>query len=59
MAQTIAAIATASAPGGIGVVRISGENAKAVADKVFKSKSNISRVFYQKFIRRISVRSGQ
>ena len=40
MAQTIAAIATASAPGGIGVVRISGENAKAVADKVFKSKSN-------------------
>ena len=26
---------------------------------VFKSKSNISRVFYRKFIRRISVRSGQ
>ncbi|MBR2152305.1 MAG: tRNA uridine-5-carboxymethylaminomethyl(34) synthesis GTPase MnmE [Clostridia bacterium] len=39
MAQTIAAIATASAPGGIGVVRISGDDAKKIADKVFKSKS--------------------
>lgn len=39
MSQTIAAIATASAPGGIGVVRISGHDAKKIADKVFKSKS--------------------
>ncbi len=35
--DTIAAIATASAPAGIGVVRISGKDACAVADRVFKS----------------------
>ena len=40
MSKTIAAIATASAPGGIGVVRISGPEAKKVADKVFYSKQN-------------------
>lgn len=37
--QTIAAIATGQAAGGIGVVRISGENAIEVADKMFKSIS--------------------
>jgi len=35
MAETIAAIATAQAPGGIGVVRISGDEALTVADRVF------------------------
>ena len=35
--KTIAAIATGNAVGGIGVVRISGDEAIAVADKVFKS----------------------
>lgn len=35
MASTIAAIATAQAPAGIGVIRISGDNARAVADRVF------------------------
>lgn len=33
--STIAAIATGSAPGGIGVIRISGDNAIAIADRVF------------------------
>lgn len=37
--QTIAAIATGQAAGGIGVVRISGENAIEVADKMFRSIS--------------------
>lgn len=35
--NTIAAISTAQGAGGIGVIRISGEKAKAVADKVFHS----------------------
>ena len=35
--STIAAISTGRAPGGIGVIRISGENAISVADKVFSS----------------------
>ena len=42
MSQTIAAIATASAAAGIGVIRISGENAATIADKVFKSVSGQS-----------------
>ncbi len=36
MAKTIAAISTPSAPAGLGVLRISGENAIAVADRVFR-----------------------
>ena len=32
--STVAAISTGRAPGGIGVVRISGENAISIADKV-------------------------
>ena len=35
--STVAAISTGRAPGGIGIVRISGENAISVADKVFSS----------------------
>lgn len=35
MEKTIAAVSTAPAPGGIGIVRISGEEAFAVADQVF------------------------
>ncbi len=38
--KTIAAIATANGVGGIGIIRISGENAKEIADKIFKSSSN-------------------
>ena len=37
--KTIAAISTGFAPGGIGIVRISGKDAKAVADQVFRGKS--------------------
>lgn len=37
--KTIAAISTGFAPGGIGIVRISGKDAKAVADRVFRGKS--------------------
>ncbi len=37
--QTIAAISTAMAPGGIGMIRISGEESMLVADKVFRSVS--------------------
>ena len=35
--STIAAISTGRAPGGIGIIRISGENAISIADKVFSS----------------------
>lgn len=37
--RTIAAISTAEAPGGIGIVRISGARAFEVADKVFRAKA--------------------
>ena len=39
--STIAAISTGQAAGGIGIVRISGENAVSVADSVFESVSGI------------------
>ncbi len=41
MADTIAAISTASAPAGIGVIRISGNDACKVADSVFKAISGV------------------
>jgi len=37
--KTIAAVSTGSAPGGIGIVRISGPDARKIADRVFRSKS--------------------
>lgn len=37
--KTIAAISTAQGEGGIGVIRISGDNALLIADKIFKSVS--------------------
>ncbi len=40
MEQTIAAISTATAPGGIGIIRISGEKASLIADRVFKGIGN-------------------
>lgn len=42
--DTIAAIATALSPGGIGIVRISGENAIETADKIYKGKRALSEV---------------
>lgn len=38
--NTIAAISTANGPGGIGVIRISGEDAFTIGDKVFKGIGN-------------------
>ena len=40
--RTIAAIATPNAPGGIGIVRISGENAIEIAAKIFRPVSGKS-----------------
>lgn len=37
--NTIAAVSTAMAPGGIGMIRISGDEAVSIADKVFRSVS--------------------
>lgn len=39
-ADTIAAIATAISDSGIGIIRISGEHAIAVADKIYRTKNN-------------------
>lgn len=39
--STIAAISTGQAAGGIGIVRISGENALNIADRIFKSMSGL------------------
>lgn len=39
--STIAAISTGLAAGGIGIVRISGENALNVADSIFKTVQGI------------------
>ncbi len=41
--DTIAAIATASGPAGISVIRISGPKAKTISDKIFKGKIKPSR----------------
>jgi tRNA modification GTPase len=38
--DTIAAIATAVSDSGIGIIRISGENAINIADKIYRSKNN-------------------
>lgn len=37
--KTIAAISTAQAPGGIGIVRLSGKDSREIADRIFHSKS--------------------
>ena len=42
MSDTFAAVSTPLAAGGIGVIRISGENAGEIADKVFKATSGKS-----------------
>lgn len=39
--RTVAAVATANAPAGIGVIRISGENALVVADAIFKPADGV------------------
>lgn len=47
--DTIAAIATAMSPSGIGIIRISGDDALSVIDRIYKSKNN------KKKIKRLSV----
>ena len=37
--DTIAAIATAMSPSGIGIIRLSGEAAFSIVDKIYRSKS--------------------
>ncbi len=44
MSDTIAAICTANGVGGIGIVRISGDNAAAVASKVFRPKNEKNKI---------------
>ncbi len=39
--DTIASISTALSPAGIGIIRVSGEEAVKIVDKIFISKSNI------------------
>ncbi len=46
MEDTIAAIATASGKGGVAIVRISGENAHACLDRVFKKENMEMRKMY-------------
>ena len=41
METTIAAISTGNAPGGIGIVRISGPQARDVGDRVFRGKKKL------------------
>ena len=38
--ETIAAVATAMSNSGIGIIRISGEEAVKIADKIYRSKNN-------------------
>lgn len=38
MSQTIAAVSTAMTESGIGIVRMSGEEAFQIADKIYRSK---------------------
>ncbi len=42
--ETIAAIATAVNPAGIGIIRISGDQAFAIADRIYRSKSGKKRL---------------
>ena len=41
MNETIAAIATALSPSGLGIVRISGEEAVQIADRIFHKENGI------------------
>ena len=46
--DTIAAIATAMSNSGIGVIRISGEEAVEIADKIYRSKNGKKKLSSQK-----------
>lgn len=49
--DTIAAVSTAMAPAGIGIVRISGNDAFEVADRVFRAKKEGKKLSAVKSIR--------
>ena len=42
--DTIAAIATAMSPSGIGIIRISGDDSLNIIDKIFNSKSGNKKI---------------
>ena len=42
--DTIAAIATAMSPSGIGIIRIIGDDALSVIDRIYKSKNNKTKI---------------
>ena len=42
--DTIAAIATAMSPSGIGIIRISGDDALEVIDRIYRSKNNKKKI---------------
>ena len=42
--DTIAAIATAMSPSGIGIIRISGDDALSVIDRIYKSKNKKKKI---------------
>ena len=42
--DTIAAIATAMSPSGIGIIRLSGEEAFSIIDKIYRSKSGRKKI---------------
>ena len=62
LCDTIAAISTAQAPGGIGIIRISGEQAREIAQKVFvssKGKSLLTAKGYTAFYGHVCAESGE
>ena len=42
--DTIAAVATAMSPSGIGIIRLSGDESLEIIDKIYRSKSNKKKI---------------
>ena len=55
--RTIAAISTPLGEGGIGIIRISGDDALKIADEIFKSKSG-KKTSEQKSIDKFNIHGG-
>lgn len=51
MEETIAAIATAPGEGGIGIIRISGENAREILEHIFSRVNIVPRMMHYGFVR--------
>ena len=56
--DTIAAIATPPGPGGIGIVRVSGPQARAIADRVFHRRAPGSWESHRLYVGRVSAADG-